>query len=284
MKKLLLALTLVSTGVSADPITFVALQATIPPIIYQAYRDDKTPEQKDPVTVVATGVGNTCEKALENAKVVAVDKVAGLWMSTERNTNGDNYNESITDYSGGIIKSYTIIDNQCNNVTIEAQVVPRSNKISSNSANVNNVREHLKSKIDNEHKRQLAIKEVNNRSKAIGFEIKDIQFEMNKLIVSGKMFFNDKWKHDYHDLKSHAGSFNLDSFHKPVYVNLKGYNNGNVILDEKYQLDYNRMQLYSIDREGKVTIYTNRSDELRLTFLVNSGKIVDVDKLVVNFM
>ena len=56
MKRLILASALVSTTALADPVTL--LQVIVPPFIYQAYREDKEPVERAPMTVVATGVGS----------------------------------------------------------------------------------------------------------------------------------------------------------------------------------------------------------------------------------
>lgn len=283
MKRLILASALVSSTALADP--SVLLNVIIPPMIYQSYREDKAPEEKKPMSVVVTGQGKTCEQALENAKVLAVERVAGLWMTAERQTDGKDYNERITDYTGSLIKSYDIIDNQCTSITIEAQVVPRTNKIVSGGADVKKeTRDHLQEKILNEKKRITAIKEIDDRSKAIVFDINDIELKPNAMLITGDVYYQEKWKQDYYDLKKHAGKFNLDSFLKPIYVNVVGYNNGKQIYSERFQLNYNNWVLYNVDRHGDVTLYPNRKDKIRLTFNVNSGKIMDVDRFVVNLI
>jgi hypothetical protein len=283
MKKLLLVSALVSTNALADP--SVLLQVIIPPFIYESSREDKAPEERQPMEVVATGVGKTCDQALENAKVAAVEKVSGLWMTAQRHTDGEKYNESITDYTGGVIKSYTIVSNECTKVTIDAQVVPRTNKIVSGGADVSQqTRGHLQEKIANEKKRLVAIQEVNNRNKAIAFDIKDIELIPSKMSVTGEVFFQEKWKHDYYDLKKQAGKFTLDSFHKPIYVNVKGYNVGKEVFNQQYQLNYDQWVLYQIQRDGDVTIYPDRKDTIKLTFPVDSGRIMTVDKFEVSLL
>lgn len=282
MKRLILASALVSSSALADP--SVLLHVVIPPMIYQSYREDKAPDEKMPMTVVATGVGKTCEQALENAKVIAVERVAGLWMTAERNTDGKQYNEKITDYTGSLIKSYTVIDNQCTRITIEAQVVPRTNKIATGGASVKQeARDHLQEKIKNEQKRVLAIKEVNDRSKAVVFEVKDIEFDLNKMVIVAEASFQEKWKADYYDLKKHAGSFQLDSFYKPLMVVVKGYKVGNEVFTQQYQLRYDAWDLYRV-RGDDVIIFPDRKDKIKLTFPVDSGRIMAVDKFEVTLL
>ena len=283
MKRLILASALVSSSALADP--SVIAQIIFPPMIYQSYREDKAPEQKDPITVVATGVGKTCDQALQNAKITAVDKVAGLWISGERHTDGKDYNEKIVDYTGGVIKSYTIVDNQCNKVTIEAEVVPRTNKITTGGATVSKeTRTHLQEKLYNEQKRLLAIKEIDNRTKAIYFKIQDIEMTPKVIIITGDVGYQDKWKQDYYDLKKHSGKFELESFTKPIMLNVKGFENGKEVFNKNFQMNYNNWVLYSYRQNGDVVIYPDRNDRIKLTFPVETSRIVDVDKFEVTIL
>lgn len=284
MKNYLFALMLVSTSVSAiEPITTLAIQV-VPSMVL--YNGEPSIKDREPVTVVTTGVGKTCDQALTNAKNSAVEKAVGVWMNSEAHSDMNSYSEKITQYSGGLIESYNIISNECNKVTIEATVISRSNKITTNSANIpNKTVDLLQQKIANEQKRQLAIKEVNDRSKAIGFEISNIEFKYidskTYVVVEGDMFFQDKWKHDYYDLMQQTNKFNLSSFDKPVKVALVGYNSNKEILNTTYQLNYDGIELWWVERDGEVKIRPNKRDKIRLTFLVNSGIITSVDKLFV---
>lgn len=282
MKTLLLVTAVISTSVHANPIVWV--QATVPAMITELSREDKF-DKKSLVIVNAVGKGKTCEQALDNAKSIAVEKAVGVWMHGEKVVQQDIYKEKIVEYSGGLIKSYKVIRNECTTIEIQAEVVARSNKISTNSAHVpQETRDHLKSKIENEKKRQLAIKEVNDRSKAIAFDIKDIEFQLDKMVIVGEMYFHEKWKHDYNDLRNQTGNFILDSFHKPIYLNVKGYNLAKEVFNTRYQLHYEGVNLYYIHESGKVVIYPNRKDMIKLTFPVNSSRIMNVDKFQVTIL
>jgi hypothetical protein len=282
MKHLLLATALVATSVHANPIVWI--QATVPAIITEFSREDKF-DKTSSITVTAVGKGKTCEQALENAKATAVEKAVGVWMSGEKTVDQDVYRERIVEYSGGLIKSYKVIRNECTTIEIQAEVVARSNKISTNSASVpQETRDHLKAKIENEKKRQVAIKEVNDRSKAIAFDIKNIEFQTDKMVIVGEMYFQEKWKHDYNDLRSQTGNFILDSFHKRIHLNVKGYNLGKEVFNTRYQLHYDGVDLYHVHESGKVAIYPNRRDIIKLTFPVDSSRIMDVDKFQVTIL
>jgi hypothetical protein len=285
MKKLLLATALVVTNAHAmDPSAFVWIQVTVPSIISEMSREDKFVE-RSPIIVQSVGNGKTCEQALLNAKNTAIEKAVGVWMYGEKSVQQELYKERIVEYSGGLIKKYRVIRNDCTTVEIEAEVVSRINKIKTNSSDVSReTLERLHDKIENEKKRQAAIKEVNNRSKAIAFDIKEIEFEINKMIVVGEMSFQQKWKHDYYDLKKHAGIFTLDSFKKPIHIMVKGYNFGKEVFSAKYQLNYNLIELYHVNDSGNVAIYANKKDMIKLTFPVDSGKIMNVEKFDVTIL
>ena len=278
MKRIILATLFVACSAHADPL--VLLQVTIPSLLQQTFREDKFAEFP-PTTVEATGKGNTCDQALENAKRLAVDKAVGAWMYGERVVDQDKYREKMVEYSGGLIKSYSIVSNDCTTVTIKAEVVPRSNKINTNSAEVpQEVRDRLRDKIKNENSRRLAIAEVNDRTKAFGFAVNDVELDNDKLVITGTMHYQDKWKNDYRDLRNQAGSFTLDSFYAPVYVDVKGYNLGKEIFSQRFQLNYD-VKLFATKNNGEVVIYPDRVDKIRLTFPVDSGRIMNVDKFVV---
>lgn len=283
MKRFLLAALVSTNAYAIDPVTVVMLQVATPAVMYESWNE--SPVEKDPVVVRSVGVGKTCERALENAKTSAIDTAVGVWMSSEKNVYNSDYNEKIVEYSGGIIKSYKVLNNTCNTVEIEAEVIPRSNKVKTTSADISTeMKDTLKAKLENEKKRQIAIAEVNNRSKAIGFDIKDIEFIGNKVIITGDMFFQKKWVNDYLDLKKQAGGFILDNFHKPIKLNIIGTSNGKEVYSSIYQLNYDGIELYRVENDDSVTIFPKKRDTIRLTFMMDSGIIMNVDKLTVRVL
>ena len=103
------------------------------------------------------------------------------------------------------------------------------------------------------------------------------------MMFTGDMGFQEKWKQDYYDLKKQAGKFNLDSFDKPIFVNVKGYENGREVYNQKFQLNYD-VKLFGVRDNGEVVIYPDRKDRIKLTFTVDSGKIMAVDKFEVTIL
>lgn len=284
MRRLVFAGVLISFSALADPIS-VGLQMVAPSLFSEYSKEDKPKKDVDPIKVIATGVGSTCEESLNNAKTAAIEKAVGVWIHAEANSVNDAYIEKINQYSGGLISSYTILDNNCSNTTIEALVVPRTNKIVSNSSRVDSaLTDRLSQKITNDANRNSAIKLVDNRSKAIAADIKSISIDTKSYCIEVELFFQEKWKHDYYDLQKQTGEFNLDSFKEPIIINVIGYSSNKEVFNKKYQLEYDNWILYKINRDGKVTIYPNRTDTIKLTFPVDSSKIVGVDQFKIIIM
>lgn len=240
--------------------------------------------------VIVTGKGKTCDQAIENAKIAAVDTAVGLWLTAEQDTDGKQYAERITSYSGGLITKYEVLTNECTNVTIKATVVPRSNRMISNSASLNKESlTQLQAQIENDIKREQALKQINDRSKAFAYDISKIELKHVNgetfVIIDGELHYQEKWLNDYIDLHQQAGYFNLLEFHKPIYVKLVGYSYNKKVFEEKYQYSsHNDFPLYGITRDGWVVVKPNAKRRIRLTFNVDSGIIMGVDKFVVTLI
>jgi len=72
-----------------------------------------TPKGGDQQTVLAEGSGNTCQEALAQAKVVASDKVVGSFVNSQKSLVADKYySESLNEYSGGVVRQYTILESK----------------------------------------------------------------------------------------------------------------------------------------------------------------------------
>jgi hypothetical protein len=83
--------------------------------------------------ITASGFGGTYEAALENAKVAALEQGASTFVMSERNARQNRVDETIDEYTSGVIKTYKIVSHQKNmvghEVTIIADVVPKDNTI-----------------------------------------------------------------------------------------------------------------------------------------------------------
>lgn len=237
--------------------------------------------------VVASGFGNNFEEALTNAKVVALDKVNGAWIHGDSYVRDSMFSEKITQYNGGVIKSYKILKNDGNFVIIEADVVPRSNEVKTNSTSVpSSMFDHLKGKIANEAKLTEAIKVIDNRGRALAFETTSVEYkpsgDMTTVVIDGVVSLQEKWKNDYVELQQMSGGFDLPSFYKPLNVSVKGFDFGKEVTSSTFRF-YDNLDVYHVSSNG-VKIYPKKTDVVRLTFKVPTAKLANVNKFEVNFL
>lgn len=62
-------------------------------------------------SVTVVGTGNDCNEALQQAKVLASDSVTGSFVDSKKTLlNDTQYYERINEYSGGIVRSYKVLE------------------------------------------------------------------------------------------------------------------------------------------------------------------------------
>ena len=173
----------------------------------------------DLTTVQASGSGDTCKQALANAKRNALDKANGSFLHSVVKSNDGSYSANIEEYSGGVIKSYKYLRDDCTFVIIEAEVLRRSNVVQMESANVNQQQIiHVQGIKEAEDVKAKAIQLINNRKSAVYFAPVSTQFNSIEgtsdvtVTIDGKFAYTDKWKADYLDLREMYGYFNLTDF------------------------------------------------------------------------
>jgi hypothetical protein len=83
--------------------------------------------------VQVTGYGLNYNSALENAKVMALEKGASTFIIGESTARNGKMTEEIDQYNGGVIKKYDVVSQRTTNmgyeVTIVADVVPKNNAV-----------------------------------------------------------------------------------------------------------------------------------------------------------
>ena len=76
--------------------------------------------------VTITGTGASTEEALQNAKLLATEAVAGTFITGREDLHNDQYSEHSGQYNGGVIQHYEVTSSSINNglysVTIHAEV------------------------------------------------------------------------------------------------------------------------------------------------------------------
>lgn len=246
-------------------------------------------ENTEPVTVQASGTGNTCDDALLNAKRYALEKVNGSWVrSVERSKDG-SYEEDIVQYSGGVIKSYKYLRNDCTFVIIEAQVQKRSNRVQMEQADVtkNNII-HVQGIKDSVDRKQQAVSKIDSRSTAVYFKPSSTEFNVVgddvAIKINGTFAFNDKWRADYLELREQFGYFNLRSFESNARIVITAYDSAKKEVYKTsfiYEGDWKLWKRRSYGASPTMEVYTNKTEDVNVRFRVPYSKIQDVRSFAV---
>lgn len=289
MKKFLVGLVFACTLGSANAAD-VSWLSFIPGAVYQwVINLDATKEEKELpyAKTVASGYGDTCDEALTSAKIKALENVNGAWLNSDSHVRDGLFSEKITQYQGGVVKSYKYLRNDCTFVIIEAEVVPRSNKVQRNDANLpQSLKTHLTGQIEEQKRLQEALKVIDDRSKALAFSPAQVQLVPEngkvKVIIDGWVSIQEKWAADYKDLTKLGGKLNLQSFYKDLKVNIEGMDGSKVVTKSTFTF-YDDLKVYSATTNG-VVIRPKQTDMVRLQFYLDESKIKNIDKFEVKFV
>jgi hypothetical protein len=259
-------------------------------LIITALLASLTAHADDVVTVQASGTGDTCKQALDAAKRSALDRANGSFLhSVERDDNG-RYSSKIEEYSGGVVKSYKYLRDDCTFVIIEAQVVRRSNVVQFTGVDLKNEQIiHLQGIKESQDQKQKAIKLLDNRREAVYFKADKISMDVGEgaqfvdLTISGQFALTDKWKSDYKDLREMFGSFNLPSFADDAEVLVTGVDeNGKEVFTRTITRSWRaggewnmwRITKWGVNRTVEVRIH--ETDNVDMTMRVPYNQMVKV--------
>lgn len=293
MKKFLLA-ALVACNVQAQtPLDFVVPGISVARFVVDMREQDKL-EDTPPVVVKASGVGDTCAQALTNAKKAALEKVNGSWVTSTERVNNGKYSEDIVQYSGGVIKSYKYLKDECTFVIIEAEVMKRSNRVQMEKADVSRQQIiHIDGIKDQVDRKKQAVDRINNRSEAVYFKPKNTQFQLHEngkdvlVAIEGTFAFTDKWRADYLDLREQFGYFNLPSFEPEARIVITGFDSSKSKVFQTsfvYNGDWNMWGRRTYGASPTMNIYTNKTDDVKVKFVIPHSKIGDVKSFEVKVL
>jgi hypothetical protein len=152
--------------------------------------------------VVTTGYGNTFESALRNAKISAIAKVTGTWISSEHFVKNGTLTEEIVQYNGGVIKKYEVLSYHNNEVKIKADVdVVKDNRVGTKSKDIpTEMRNTLLEQQQNRDKIQKAVKFLDSKSKAMNLMTRDVSYNnkgsVTEVTIKGTISWTPKWVSD----------------------------------------------------------------------------------------
>jgi hypothetical protein len=163
--------------------------------------------------VTVTGYGQDYNQSLTNAKIAALEKVAGTFIISDTSWKTDEtVFEQIKQYNGGVIKSYDIIKSSEHEVTIKADVdVNKDNRILFQSNSIDpKVKDELASSIDNYNKKRAIINELDNPKKAFFVKTGDMQFKPQgqfvNIKIDNQMLWQPKWISDVESFTKLSGN------------------------------------------------------------------------------
>lgn len=294
MKKLLLALACVCGIAQAQPaVMFVPSVVTATRFLLDWSDRDKL-EDTDPVIVQASGTGNTCEQALTNAKRHALEKVNGTWVRSIQRSKDGSYDEEIVQYSGGVVKSYKFLRDDCTYVVIEAEVMKRSNKVQLETADITRSQVvHIQGIKDSVDSKQKAINSINSRVNAVYFKPINTEMRVNEetgniqVSITGKFAYNDKWKADYLELREMYGFFNLTDFARDATVKISGLDTmRDVVYTSQFttEKDWKMWVIKSYGVNRVMEIKPHATEEATITFSIPMNKLEQVKSFKVEVL
>lgn len=152
--------------------------------------------------VITTGYGNTFESALRSAKISAIEKVTGTWISSQHFVKNGKLTEEIAQYNGGVIKTYEVLSYSNNEVKIKADVdVVKDNRVGTKSKDIpTQMRTTLLEQQQNREKIETAVKFIDNKSKAMNFVTRDVSYtnkgSITEVTIKGTISWTPKWVSD----------------------------------------------------------------------------------------
>lgn len=152
-------------------------------------------------TVIATGYGDSYDKALSDAKISAISKVAGTFIISDKESSESSFKENIIEHSAGVIKSYEVISRDNTSVTIRADVDKNKDNsiIISNPSSIDS--ERLSEEIYS-HKRKMEIMQYlddPNKAFSVTSNIINISTYQNtvNVKVENRLQWQPKWLSDF---------------------------------------------------------------------------------------
>lgn len=246
--------------------------------------------QAEVKTVQASGTGTTCNQALDAAKRSALEKVNGSFIHSFEKVKDNSYTGTINEYSGGVIKSYKYLRDDCTFVIIEAQVDVRSNVVQFNGTDLDRDQIlHIKGIKEERDRKQSAVRLLDNRREAVYFKTDKITMnvadgsEWVDVAINGEFAFKDKWKADWKDVREMFGYFNLQSFTTDGEVLVTAYDeDGKAVFNRTIQRTWTaggEWKMWYITNYGAsrtVEVRIHETDPLKVKFRVPLNQLEKV--------
>lgn len=153
-----------------------------------------------PITV--DGYGKDYTSALSSAKIAALEKATGTWISSEHFLKNGKLSEEIVQYNGGVIKSYEVVKYVNGVITITADVdVVKDNRVIAKSADIpTHMRDTLLEQQANRKKIEDAVRFLDSKGKAFGVVARESIYvnrgDITEVTLKATISWNPKWETD----------------------------------------------------------------------------------------
>lgn len=129
--------------------------------------------------VTVTGRGTTYDRALANAKMLALENVTGTFVIAQSEYKDKEFRESMEQYNGGVIKSFRVKEYKefphHIEVTITADVVEKKdNRIAGNNKREFNV------EFDEHEQRKVVVDKLDNVNNMIAIDVEKPTYEIDR--------------------------------------------------------------------------------------------------------
>jgi hypothetical protein len=151
------------------------------------------------VEVTVTGRGSSYDRALANAKMLALENVTGTFIIGESEYKDKEFRESMEQYNGGVIKSFRVISYKelphHIEVTITADVVEKkNNRIEGKNKQSFNI------EFDEHEQRRVVVDKLDNVNNMIAILVDKPTYEVNRydsiVAINVNMKLQSKWVSD----------------------------------------------------------------------------------------
>lgn len=166
--------------------------------------------------VVSTGYGKTVAEALQNAKVTAVEQVAGTFIVGKATAEGNTYHSQIDQYNGGFIARHTVLSTRETGGLIEVVIradvdTDKVNSVLQSSGAelpVGLADKLAKSRDDYEKTRQI-VAAVDDVAKAFVVQVGEITYtnrgDLTDVVIQLQIVYSPKWYDDVHVMAKSIG-------------------------------------------------------------------------------
>ena len=175
------------------------------------------------VEVTVTGQGSTYDRALANAKMLALEQVTGTFVIGESEYKDNVFRDSMEEYNGGVIKSFRVKEHNRFNthveVTITADVVEKKdNRVEGKNGQPFNV------EFEEFEQRRAVVDKLDNVNRMVAINVDKPTYEIDRLYstvsIRVGMKVQPKWISDVQSFTSVIGEEGRTS--NNTYANIHG--------------------------------------------------------------